>query len=56
MSAPTSLRNPCMFQPLVGDELLHPKGVIIAYIIHSVLSSLGATSSNTKKNQEKAKG
>jgi len=39
----------------VGDELLHLKGVITTYIIHNMLSSLGAPSNNTKKKSRKAK-
>lgn len=37
--------------PLVGDELPHLKGLIIAYIIHIMLSFPGEMTSNRKKNQ-----
>ncbi len=39
--------------PLVGDELPHLKGLIIAYIIHIMLSFPGEMTSNRKKNQWK---
>ena len=52
---PASLRNPCMSQPQVSDELPHLKGVITAYIIHSMISSLGAPSSKIKEKSIKGK-
>jgi len=45
-----------MSQPLAGNEQPRLKGVIIDYIIHNMLSFLGASTNDTKKNQEKAKG
>jgi len=56
MSAPKSLRNLCLSQPLVGDELPHLKGVTTSYILHNMLSFPRTATNNTKKNQEKAKG
>lgn len=55
MSAPTSLRNPCTPQPVVGIELPHLKEVITTYIIHNMLSSSGAPRSNNKEKSRKGK-
>jgi len=53
---PHIIKEPMHVPTLVGDEFPHLKGVIIAYIIHNMLSSLGAPSSIIQKNQEKEKG